>query len=125
MTLAVLLNARDAQTSKAMSFESALPGAELFDRELVGVASLLDRDSAATHSRDHRGLTTDAPPLGIRMGQFIHNLGLADRLPRGPFHLAPPSSAGSRLAGARFACDRTGRKDSCIPAASSFNDPEF
>jgi hypothetical protein len=74
ITLAIPLNARDPQTSETMSLKSALPGEELFDRELVGTACLLDRDPAATHGRDHRGLTMDAPPLGVRMWQLLQKL---------------------------------------------------
>lgn len=121
ITLAILLNARDAQTSETMSLESALPGEELFDRELVGTACLLDRDPAATHGRDHRGLTMDAPPLGVWMWQLLQKLCSARRLTRGRFHQEPPGGSGSRLAPAGPACDRTSRKDSCMLAASLFH----
>ena len=67
--LAILLNARYTQTSETMSFESALPGEELFHRELVGAASLRDRDLAAPHRGNHRRLATDYPSSGVRSGQ--------------------------------------------------------
>jgi hypothetical protein len=53
-----------------MEFERAIPGTELFVGELVDTAGLLDRDPAATHGRDDRGLATDDPPLGVRMRQL-------------------------------------------------------
>ena len=101
-----------------MNFESALPREELFRRDLIDTASLLDRDPAATHGGDHRGLTTDDPPLDARIWQLLDKPGPAHRLTRGRFHQAPPSSTGSHLAPAGPARDGTGRKDSCMLAAS-------
>jgi hypothetical protein len=105
-----------------MEFERTIPGTELFLRELVDTASLLDRDPTATHGSDHRGLAADDPPRGVRTWQLLHEPCPAYQLTRGRFHQAAPSSAGSSV-GRGPARDRTGRKDSCMLAGSLFYDP--
>jgi hypothetical protein len=106
-----------------MEFERTIPGTELFFGELVDTASLLDRDLAVTHGSDHRGLAADDPPLGVRTWQLLHGPCPAQRLTRGCFHEAPPSSTGSSLG--RGPARETGRKDSCMLARSLFYDPAF
>jgi hypothetical protein len=49
-----------------MSLKSALPGEELFLRQLVGMANFLDGHPAAEHRGDHCGLATNYPSAGIR-----------------------------------------------------------
>ena len=95
---AILLDASNAQTSKAVEFERAIPRKELLLRQLVETASLLQRDPAATHSNDHRGLATDNPPLGVRMWQLLGEACPARRFSGGRFHEAPPSRARPSLA---------------------------
>ena len=107
-----------------MEFERAIPGTELFLGELVDTASLLDRDPAATHGGDHRGLATDDPPLGARMWQLLQKPHPGHRISGRRFHEVAPSSTGSS-AGRGPVRDRTGRKDSCMLAASLFYDPAF
>ena len=68
-TPAILLNARRTQTSKAMGLESVCPGEELFLRQLVDLAGLLDGDHTASHCDDDRGLTTYYPSAGVRRWQ--------------------------------------------------------
>jgi len=51
-TPAIPLNARRTQTPKAMGLESVFPEEELFLRQLVDVAGLLDGDHSATHCDD-------------------------------------------------------------------------
>jgi hypothetical protein len=108
-----------------MEFERAIPGSELFLGDLVDTASLLDRDHAAPHGSYDRGLATDDPPLGVRMWQLLDKPCPGHRLTGGRFHQAPPSSTGAILVPAGSAPDRTGRKDSCMPAASLFYGPAF
>jgi len=66
-----MLKARHAQTGEAMRLEGAYPGEEFFLRELVGAASLLDRNPAATYRSDYRCLATHHPSFGVRMRQTI------------------------------------------------------
>src|SRR6266853_2070478 len=106
-----------------MEFERAIPGSELFLGDLVDTASLLERDRAAPHGSDHRGLPTDDPPLGVRIWQLRHTPRPGHRLTRGRFHHAALCSTGCCLAPAGPAPDRTGRKDNCMPAASLVHGP--
>lgn len=68
-TPAILLNARRTQTRKTMGLVRVLPGEELFLRQLVDLASLLDGDHPATHCDEDRGLTTYYPSAGVRRWQ--------------------------------------------------------
>src|SRR5437660_482613 len=106
-----------------MEFERAIPGPELFLRKLVDTASLLHGDLAAPHGSDHRGLATDDPPLGLRIWELLHTPSPSHRVTRGRVHQTAPGSTGCCLAPAGPAPDRTGRKDSCMPAASLVDDP--
>jgi hypothetical protein len=49
--------------------ESVFPGEELFFRQLVDLASLLDGDLTTTHCDDDCGLTTYYPSAGVRRWQ--------------------------------------------------------
>jgi hypothetical protein len=64
--LPILLNACRSQTSETMSFESVLPGEELLHRDLVGTACFFERDPAAPHRGNYRGLATGYPSWGVR-----------------------------------------------------------
>jgi hypothetical protein len=107
-----------------MEFERTIPGAELFLGKLVDTASLLDRDPAATHGSDHRGLATYDPPLGARMWQLLHRPYPGHRISGRGFHEMVPNSTGSSV-GQGPVRDRTDRKDSCMLAASLFYAPVF
>jgi hypothetical protein len=56
-----------------MGLESVFPGEELFFRQLVDLADLLDRDLTAIHCDDDRGLTTYYPSAGVRRWQTFPN----------------------------------------------------
>jgi len=77
-----------------MDLERVLPGKELFFRQLVDTASLLDRDRATTHRGDHRGLSTDYPSLGVRMWQTSRERRPAQRFIGGCFHSAAKGRGG-------------------------------
>jgi hypothetical protein len=73
----MLLNTRTAQTRNTIGNERPFPGKELFLGELVDVANLVDRDSAAAYRDDHGGLPTDYPPLCVRVWQTFFERRLA------------------------------------------------
>jgi hypothetical protein len=52
----MLLNTRSAQTSKTVDLKRAYPGKELFLRQLVDTAGLLDCDPAGTDRSDTAAL---------------------------------------------------------------------
>jgi hypothetical protein len=52
-----------------MGLERLFPGEELFLRQLVDLAGLLDCDHTATHCEEDRGLTTYHPSAGVRRWQ--------------------------------------------------------
>jgi hypothetical protein len=52
-----------------MSLERVLPGEELFLRQLVDLAGLLDGNHTATHCDENSGLTTYYPSAGVRRWQ--------------------------------------------------------
>jgi hypothetical protein len=83
---AIPLNASSAKASKATEFERTIPRTKLFLGELVDTASLLDRDPAATHGRDHRGLAADDPPLGVRTWQLLQKPRPGHRITGRRFH---------------------------------------
>jgi hypothetical protein len=68
--LAILLNARGAQTRKAMLIDGKLPGQEFVDRQRVAAASLLKGEQAAADRGNDFGLTANYPPLGPGRGQI-------------------------------------------------------
>ena len=69
-SLPVLLDARGAQTGKAMLVDGILPGEEFFDGQRVAAAGFLKRKEAAAHGSDDFGLAPDHPALGARRGQI-------------------------------------------------------
>ena len=77
---AILLNARRTQTSKTISLESVFPGEELFFRQLVNLAGLLDRDRTCLDCSDNRGLATYYPSAGVRRWQTFSEQGLDQRI---------------------------------------------
>ena len=76
---AILLSARRTQTKQAMGLESAFPGEELFFRQLVDLADLLDSDYTRVHCDDNLGLTTYYPSAGVRRWQTFSVQGLDER----------------------------------------------
>jgi hypothetical protein len=52
-----------------MGLESVFPGEELFFRQLVDLAGLLDGDRTRLHCDNDRGLTTYYPSAGVRRWQ--------------------------------------------------------
>ena len=85
-TPAILLNARRTQTGEAMGLVSVFPGEELFLRQLVDLASLLDGDHTAAHCDDDRGLTTYYPSAGVRRWQTFAKQHLNQGITRRRFH---------------------------------------
>jgi len=85
-TPAILLNARRTQTGEAMGLESVFPGEELFLRQLVDLACLLDGDQTAAHCDDDRGLTTYYPSTGVRRWQTFAKRRLNQGITERRFH---------------------------------------
>ena len=71
-----------------MGLESVFPGEQLFLRQLVDLAGLLDGDHTASHCDDDRGLTTYYPSAGVRRWQTFFEQGLDQRLTERRFHRA-------------------------------------
>jgi hypothetical protein len=119
-----LLNARYAQTCKAMGLERASPEEELFFRQLVPTASFLESNFAATYRGDHRGLAADHPSLGSRGRQAFRGRS-SDRRPTGErIHRAIRGFRGFNLARARSVVSRPAENSSPIPAVIvSFHRP--
>src|SRR5215510_9046346 len=67
--LAILLNARGAQTGQTMLVDRVLPRQELFNGERVARAGFLKGEEAATDRCDHFGLTPNDPALCSRCRQ--------------------------------------------------------
>src|SRR5579862_156221 len=67
---AILLNARGAQTSKAVSVDRLLPGEEFLHGQRVARARLLKAEQPAAHRGDYLSLAADNPPLGIARRQI-------------------------------------------------------
>ena len=68
----VLLNARGAQTRKAVGFKRTLPGEEFLFGELVATWGFVRSDRAAAYSGDYPGLATGHPSLGFGRWQIAH-----------------------------------------------------
>jgi hypothetical protein len=67
--LAILLNARGAQTGQPVLIDRVLPRQELFNRERVAGASFLEGEEAATNRCDHFGLAPNDPAFRSRCRQ--------------------------------------------------------
>jgi hypothetical protein len=68
--LPVLLDARGAQSGKAVLIDGKLPGKELVDRQRVAAACLLKGEQAAANCGNDFGLTANYPPFGPGRGQI-------------------------------------------------------
>jgi hypothetical protein len=62
--LAVLLDARGAQTGQTMLVDGELPGQKFIDGQRVTAAGFLEREKSAAHCSDDLRLTADDPPFG-------------------------------------------------------------
>ena len=69
-----------------MGLESVFPGEELFFRQLVDLACLLDGDRTRHHCDNNRGLTTYNPSAGVRRWQTFFEQGLDQRITERRFH---------------------------------------
>lgn len=58
---AVMLNPGDAQARKARPVNGPLPGREFFERELIAIACLIDRQEPAIHGCHNLTFATDDP----------------------------------------------------------------
>src|SRR6266436_2886004 len=67
--LAILLNARGAQTGQTMLVDRVLPRQELFNRERVAGAGFLKREETTANRCDHFGLTPNDPAFRSRCRQ--------------------------------------------------------
>src|SRR5690606_13567388 len=77
--LAVLLDARGPQARQSVTVYGTLPAQELFDRQRVALAGLLEAQQAAANSGHHLGLAAYHPALGICRRQIGHREGAAVR----------------------------------------------
>src|SRR5256885_7910769 len=68
--LAVLLDARGAQASKAMLVDGELPGKEFVDGQGVTAAGFLKGKQAAADGSNNLSLTANDPPFGSGRGQI-------------------------------------------------------
>jgi hypothetical protein len=68
--LAVLLDARGAQTGQAVLVDGELPREELVDGQRVTAAGLLEGEQAAANGSDNFSLTANDPPFGSGRGQI-------------------------------------------------------
>ena len=57
-----------------MGFKRALPGKELFLRELVAAAGFLNGDDTGEHCRHDRCFAAHHPSLGVRWRKFIFEI---------------------------------------------------
>src|SRR5690242_9821999 len=71
--VAVDLQAGDPEARHAVAVDRTLPSQELFDRQLVAAARLLQADRAVAHSGDNDGLAAHDPALGVRRWQVGHS----------------------------------------------------
>ena len=68
--MAILLDARGAQSGKAMLIDGELPGQELVHGQRVTAARLLERKQAAAYRGNDFSLAANDPPLGPWSGQI-------------------------------------------------------
>src|SRR4051812_7670693 len=76
-SVAVLLDARGAQTGEAMTVDGGLPGKEFFDSERVTLAGFFQAQQATANSRDNLCLPADDPAPRIRRGKIRNRQGAA------------------------------------------------
>jgi len=86
----VLLNARGAQTHKAVSFKRTLPGEAFLFGELIATEGFLDSDRAAAYGGHYRSLATDHPSPGVGGWQMAHRRCSQQRQLDYAIHLALP-----------------------------------
>ena len=68
--LAILLDARGAETRQTMLVDRELPAKEFVDCQRVAAAGLLKGEQAATNGSDNFSLAANDPPLGAGRGQI-------------------------------------------------------
>jgi hypothetical protein len=68
--LAILLDSRGTQPSKAVLIDRKLPGQEFVDGQRVTAAGLLEGEQTATDGGNDFGLAADDPPFGPGRGQI-------------------------------------------------------
>jgi hypothetical protein len=68
--LAILLNARGAQSGQSIFFEGALPGEIFFCGERVALAGFFEAQQAAADCCHHFGLTPDDPAMAAGWWQI-------------------------------------------------------
>src|SRR5258707_4450638 len=83
-SMAILLDSRRAQSRKAEALDCALPGEELFHRQRVTTARILQVQQAASDSHHHFGLAPDDP--SFRVGR--RQIGQSERTAIGSDHVA-------------------------------------
>jgi len=78
---AVHLQASDAQARHAVGLNRALPGHELFDRQLVAPANFFETDGPAAHRVNDHCLAPGDPTLCLRRRQVDrHDVDLSQNL---------------------------------------------
>src|SRR5581483_1781652 len=88
--LAILLNARRAQSGKPVLVDRILPGEEFLDRKRIAGAGLFQRQQTATDRGDHLCLAADDPALGCRRWQVRNS----QRTSIWPDHIFDPRAMG-------------------------------
>lgn len=74
-----MLNPSDAQAGKAGPLNGSLPGREFFKRELVAIASLVDREETAVHCGDDLRLSAHDPAARGRRWKRLQGKRLSKR----------------------------------------------
>src|SRR6516164_3033539 len=88
--LAILLNARRAQSGKAVLVDGVLPREELFNRQRVAAAGLFERQQPAPDGGNDFGFAADDPTFRPRRRQIGNGQGRAVR----PDHIFNPRAMG-------------------------------
>ena len=68
--LAVLLDARGAQTGQTMLVDRELPREKFVDSQRIAAAGFFERKKTAAHSGNNFGLAADDPPFGAGRWQI-------------------------------------------------------